>query len=97
MGLFRRKKKDMKNIEAQIEALQSELSALRRDARSLIGSFSKSAANAVDVAESVYDGAEKWTADNVHSVRGTVRSQPLTALAVSLGAGALLGALFLRR
>lgn len=97
MGLLRRKNKDVKKIEAQLEALQSELGALRKDARSLIGSFSKSAANAVDVAEAVYDGAEKWTADNVHSVRGSVRNQPLTACVVSLGAGALLGALFLRR
>ena len=97
MGLLRRKKNNVRKIETQIEALQSELSALRRDARSLIGSFGKSAANALDVAETVYDGAEKWTTDNVHSVRGSVRNQPLTALAVSLAAGALLGVLFLRR
>jgi ElaB/YqjD/DUF883 family membrane-anchored ribosome-binding protein len=97
MGLFRRKKRGMKKIEAQIEALQSELSDLHKDARILARHAGKAAGEAIDAAEAAYNGMEKWTADNVHSMRGTVRNQPLTALLVSLGAGAVLGALFLRR
>ncbi|HEX3432160.1 MAG TPA: hypothetical protein VHT03_14870 [Rhizomicrobium sp.] len=97
MGLFRRKKRGMKKVEAQIEAIQSELNSLQRDARSLAGSIGKAAGDAFDTAEAVYNGAGKWTADNVKTVRGSVRNQPLTAVLVSLGAGAVLGALFLRR
>jgi len=97
MGLFRRKNRDMKRVEAQIEALQSELGSLQKDARSLAGQIGKAAGSTFDVAEAVYDGVGKWTAGNVKSVRGTVSNQPLTALLVSLGAGAVLGALFLRR
>jgi len=97
MGLFRRKKKGIKKVEAQIEALQSDLSDLRRQAGALAGNFSKVAGDAIGGAHAVYDGVENWTSDNARLVRGTVRNQPLTALLVSLGAGAVLGALFLRR
>ena len=97
MGLFRRRKRGMKKVEAQIEAIQSELSDLHKDARVLAGRAGKAAAEAIDAAEAAYNGMEKWTANNVHSMRGTVRNHPLTAVLVSLGAGAVLGALFLRR
>jgi ElaB/YqjD/DUF883 family membrane-anchored ribosome-binding protein len=97
MGLFHRKKRGMKKVEAQIEALQSELSDLHKDARVLAGHVGKTAGDAIDAAEAAYNGMEKWTTNNVRSMRGTVRSQPLTAVLVSLGAGAVLGALFLKR
>jgi ElaB/YqjD/DUF883 family membrane-anchored ribosome-binding protein len=97
MGLFRRKKRGVKRIEEQLEALQSELGDLQRDARALAGHVSRAAGDAVDAAGAAYDGVEKWTAGNVHSVRGAVRNQPLASVLVSLGAGAVLGALFLRR
>lgn len=97
MGLFRRKKTGMKKVEAQIEALQSELTSLRKDATVLAGSVGRAAVDAIDAAETAYNGVEKWTSDNVHLMRGSVRNQPLTAVLVSLGAGAVLGALFLRR
>ena len=97
MGLFRRKKTGMKKVEAQIEALQSELSGLQKDARSLAGHVGKAAGEAFEAAGAAYNGMGKWTNTNVRSMRGTVRNQPLTAVLVSLGAGAALGALFLRR
>jgi len=97
MGLFRRKKRGMKKVEAQLDALQSELNDLQKDARQLAGHVSKAAENAIDAAGAAYNDMEKWTTSNVRSVRGTVRNQPLTAVFVSLGAGAVLGALFLRR
>ena len=40
---------------------------------------------------------EDWTNDNLESARESVRTQPLAAIALAVGAGALLGALFLRR
>jgi len=97
MSLFRREKRGMKKVEAQIDAIQSELSSLQKEARSLAGHVGKAAGNAFDAAEAAYNDVEQWTTDNVKSMRGSVRNQPLTAVLVSLGAGALLGALFLRR
>jgi ElaB/YqjD/DUF883 family membrane-anchored ribosome-binding protein len=97
MGLFRRRKRGVRKVEAQVEAIQSELSALRKDAGALAGNIGKAAGNAIEAAEAAYDDMEKWTTANVSSMRGSVRNQPLTACLVSLGAGALLGALFLRR
>ena len=97
MGLFRRKKTGIKKVEAQLEALQSELSDLQDNARSLAGHVGKAASGAMEAAEEAYNGMGKWTGNNVRSMRGTVRNQPLTAVLVSLGAGAVLGALFLRR
>lgn len=97
MGLFRQKKRGMKKVEAQIDAIQSELSGLQKDARALAGHVGKAAGEALDVAGAAYNGVGKWTTTNVRSMRGTVRDQPLTAVLVSLGAGAVLGALFLRR
>jgi len=40
---------------------------------------------------------ETWTNDNLDSARESVWAQPLAAIALSMGAGALLGAIFLRR
>ena len=97
MGLFRRKKRGMKKVEAQLEALQSELNDLQKDARVLAGHVGNAAGDAIDAATAAYNGMEKWTSNNVRTMRGTVRDQPLTAVLVSLGAGAVLGALFLRR
>jgi ElaB/YqjD/DUF883 family membrane-anchored ribosome-binding protein len=97
MGLFRRKKRGLKKVEEQLDALQSELNSLHKDARVIAGNIGKAAGNAYDTAEAAYNGVERWTTDNVKSVRGSVRDQPLTAVLVSLGAGAVLGALFLRR
>lgn len=96
MGLFRRKR-GMKKVEAQLEALQSDLNDLQKDARALAGHVGRTASEAIDAAGVAYNGAQKWTNRNMHSMRGTVRNQPLTAVLVSLGAGAVLGALFLRR
>jgi ElaB/YqjD/DUF883 family membrane-anchored ribosome-binding protein len=97
MGLFRRKKRGLKKVEAQLDALQSELSSLQKDARALAGSVGKAAGEAIEVASEAYNDVEKWTTNNVRSMRGSVRNQPLTACLVSLGAGAVLGAILLRR
>jgi hypothetical protein len=43
------------------------------------------------------DDVETWTNDNLDSVRGSVRAQPLSAVVLAMGAGALLGAIFMRR
>ena len=53
-----------------------------------------------DAMESVTDMAERvedWSEDNLETLRETVRNQPLASVMLSVGAGALLGALLLRR
>jgi hypothetical protein len=97
MGIFRRRNRDVRRITDQLETLQSELSALRHDAKKLSDGLSKTAGAAVDTAEAAYDGAGNWASDNLGLMREWGRGQPLTALLVTLGAGAVLGALFLRR
>ena len=51
---------------------------------------------AEEAAAHLVDDVETWTDDNLDSVRGSVRAQPLSAVALSMGVGALLGAIFLR-
>jgi ElaB/YqjD/DUF883 family membrane-anchored ribosome-binding protein len=98
MGIFRRNsRKDINRIASQMEELQSQLSSLRKDARHLTDGISKTAGVAMDTAEAAYQGVGKWTTDNVDTVSEWGRDQPLTACLVSLGVGAILGALFFRR
>jgi hypothetical protein len=97
MGIFRRKKKATQRIAAQLDALQSDLTSLRRDAKEFANGIGKVAESAVDAVEDTYDGVGKWTNGNLGSMRDSVRSQPLTACLVFLGAGAVIGALFLRK
>jgi ElaB/YqjD/DUF883 family membrane-anchored ribosome-binding protein len=97
MGIFRRRKTGVKKIAAQLDSLQSELSALRKDARELVNGVGEVAGSAVDAAQGAYSDVGKWTKGNIASARHSVRNQPLAACLVSLGAGAVLGALFLRR
>ncbi|HEY3638834.1 MAG TPA: hypothetical protein VGK90_11855 [Rhizomicrobium sp.] len=87
----------MNRLTAQLEELQSELSNLRKDARHLSDGISRTAGVAVDTAEAAYQGVGKWTSDNVDTVSDWSREQPMAALLVTLGLGAVLGALFFRR
>lgn len=51
---------------------------------------------AEDTASSVKGDVEDWTQDNLDSARDQIRAQPLSAFFLSLGIGALIGAIFLR-
>jgi hypothetical protein len=97
MGIFRRRKTATQRIAAQLDALQSDLTTLRRDAKEFANGIGKVAESAVDAVEDTYNGVGKWTNGNLGSMRESVRSQPLMACLISLGAGAMIGALFLRR
>jgi hypothetical protein len=48
-------------------------------------------------AEDVAEQVETYGQEGVDTVRSTIRSQPLVACAISVGAGALLGALLAAR
>jgi len=95
-------------LRTDLDALQSDLKALPADAQS---AANEKIADAIRLAESVaerairlaedtashtYGEVENWANDNLDSARERVREQPLSALLVSLGLGAILGAILLR-
>lgn len=45
----------------------------------------------------VAEDVEAWANGNLNSARKSIRAQPLSALALSVGAGALIGTIFMRR
>jgi ElaB/YqjD/DUF883 family membrane-anchored ribosome-binding protein len=50
-----------------------------------------------EAATSMADDVEEWASDNLDAARESVKDQPLAAVAVAMGVGALFGAFFLRR
>jgi len=93
------------HVEARLDALKADLDALQKDMRGLISDVRGVAADgmsnvvdmAVDRAGETLDRAGEWANENVDSVRSAVRKQPIAACALSMSAGALLGAFLLRR
>ncbi len=93
------------NLEARLEALKADLDALQKDMRGLFRDVKDVAGHGVaeavhsasTAASDAIENAQEWTDDGAASVRAAVRKQPLAACALSMSAGALLGALFLRR
>jgi ElaB/YqjD/DUF883 family membrane-anchored ribosome-binding protein len=95
-------------IRSDVEALQSDVKGL---ADSTVELGSESAKMAVRTAEAIALRAlrlaeetatgmagdvEDWAQGNLDSAREQIRAQPLSALLVSLGIGAIIGAIFLR-
>jgi ElaB/YqjD/DUF883 family membrane-anchored ribosome-binding protein len=96
-------------LVADLEALQNDVRNLAQGVGDEANERVKSAlrmaeervASAVrvaeDAAEDAFDQAEVWAEENLDTLRDSVREQPVIACLVALGAGALFGALFLRR
>jgi ElaB/YqjD/DUF883 family membrane-anchored ribosome-binding protein len=96
-------------LRSDLEALQTEV----KNGAGEVGEVAEARAGAVvqsagELAERAFLLAEEtatdwagdvedWTNDNLESARESVRTQPLAAVALAVGAGALLGAIFLRR
>jgi ElaB/YqjD/DUF883 family membrane-anchored ribosome-binding protein len=95
-------------IRSDVEALQTDVKGL---ADSTVELGSESAKMAVRTAEAialralrlaeetatgVAGDVEDWANGNLENARESIRSQPISALLVSLGIGAVLGAIFLR-
>jgi hypothetical protein len=95
-------------VQARLSAVRADLDALQEDMRGLVSEVSGAAGQQVQVAMSDALGAAvttaqdaagrigDWGNENLGGVRDAVRSQPLAACVISIGAGALLGALLLR-
>lgn len=93
------------DMQAKLDALKGDLESLQQHMRGLasdVGGVAAERMNTVlaDAMESVQEMRERvsdWSDDNLESFRETVRNQPLAACVLSMGAGALLGAILLRR
>jgi ElaB/YqjD/DUF883 family membrane-anchored ribosome-binding protein len=96
-------------LRSELNSLQADMKGLAGDVgETADGRVHLAIRNAENVAERAFRLAEEaaaqvagdvetWTNDNLDSARESVRAQPLAAIALSMGAGALLGAIFTRR
>jgi len=96
-------------LRSDLDELQSDMKGLAGNAGDVVDDRVHLAIrNAENVAERAYrlaeeaathvaDDVETWANGNLDSARQSVRAKPFSAIALSLGAGALLGAIFLRR
>ena len=95
-------------IRSDVEALQSDVKGLAdstlelgsESARMAVRTAEAIALRAIKLAEEAATGVagdvEDWANGNLENARDQIRSQPISALLVSLGIGAVLGAIFLR-
>jgi hypothetical protein len=88
------RKKDADRIEDRYSMLRSDFEALQKDFAGLANGVNSIARKR---ASDLYENGEEWADENLGTLREAIREQPLAAGLVILGAGALLGALMLRR
>ena len=101
----KRARKNGNGVEASLNALQHDLSVLQANMGKLAAELGGAATNgmasavrsASSAAEDVVEQVETFGQEGVDTVRTTIRSQPLVACAISVGAGALIGALLARQ
>ena len=96
-------------LRSDLDALQGDMKGLAGDVTDVAdGRVHRAIRDAENVAERAFrlaeeaatnmaDDVETWTNGNLDSVREAIRAQPLSAIALSMGAGALIGAIFVRR
>jgi ElaB/YqjD/DUF883 family membrane-anchored ribosome-binding protein len=96
-------------LRSDLDALQGDMKGLAGDVTDVAdGRVHRAIRDAENVAERAFrlaeeaatnmaDDVETWTNGNLDSVREAIRAQPLAAIGLSMGAGALLGAIFVRR
>lgn len=98
------RRKNGSDVDARIRALKNDFDALQKDMRKLVDSLGTAAGNGVsDMADSATrvasDAAEQvelYAEQGVEGVRGAIREQPFAAIALSMGAGAIIGSLLRR-
>jgi ElaB/YqjD/DUF883 family membrane-anchored ribosome-binding protein len=92
----RRKRRNGNGAEAALESLQEDLAVLQKNMSKIVAGLgdkaSEGVTQAMRTAEDVAEQVEEYGQEGVDTVRSTIRAQPLMALAISVGAGALLGA-----
>ena len=84
--------------------MRADFDNLQRDMRGLAGSVGDAASSSVSDAAASVSGAangaaeqvEEWAEEGTTTVRDAIRAQPLAAIAISMGAGAIIGTLLRR-
>jgi ElaB/YqjD/DUF883 family membrane-anchored ribosome-binding protein len=76
--------------------MRSDLHAWQKDMRGTMDDIGDATRGARDAMGGAIERFETWGEDNLPGIADAVRSQPFKACALSLGAGALIGALLLR-
>ena len=101
---LKRRAKNGHDVDARIQALKEDFESLQDDMRGLLSSLGGEATRRVNGATEAASGAavraaerlEEYAVEGVDTVREQIRSQPIAAIALSMSAGAILGA-WLRR
>ena len=101
----RKKRAGGENLQDRLAALREDLAALQADMKGLAGDAGDAATakmntalnDAMESVQDLADRVEDWGDDHLSSIKESVRRDPLAACALSMGIGALLGAIFLRR
>lgn len=96
----RKKAKNGNDLDARVSALKGDFDSLQNNVRELLSSLGHEAssglANATEAAGDAAEQVGSWSEAGAESVRGAIRTQPLAAIALSMGAGALIGSLLRR-
>lgn len=93
-----------RDVSARLNSMRSDLDALQENMRGLLNDVGGAAGdqvqgamrNAAQSAQGAVDRVEELGNDSLDGMRKTVRERPLSACALSIGAGALLAAFFAR-
>jgi len=96
-------------LRADLDALQDDMKNVVGDVGNVASGAAQAAvASAREIAERAYrlahearetvaDEFEEWSDENLESMRDQIRSKPMAAVALSLIAGLIVGAILLRR
>ena len=86
---------DMKNVASDVGGIADDRVhlALRKAEDVALSAYRL----AEETATQVVHGVDEWACGNLDSARKSIRDRPLSVLALSIGAGALVGAMLVRR
>ena len=99
----------MDALRRDVDSLQGNVKGLADDAHDAASQQARSALRAAeavalralklaeDTASDLRRNADEWTQEGIDSARGTIRTKPISAMLLSLGIGALIGTVFLKR
>jgi len=85
-----------RRAKRRTSALRSDLHAWQREMRGVMDDVGEATRDVRGAVGGAFDRFEDWGDQNLPGFRDAVRSQPFKACVLSLGAGALIGALLLR-
>ena len=92
------------DVQSRLSALRADFGALQQDVRGLandVGTVAgdqvqEAMSGAMETASEAVDRVGEWGSENLDGVREAVRTQPLAACMIAMGAGAIIGALLRR-